>query len=85
MCDNLSFINTAQKTLKPCKKMFQGPGWMRKKFIPEKGSCRNMRCKLLPKRSTGNTTECYKHLQHIATEKDILPELNRSIFQISLK
>ena len=34
MCDDLSFINTTQKTLKPSKKMFQCPGWMRKNFIP---------------------------------------------------
>ena len=34
MCDDLPFINTTQKTLKPSKKMFQCPGWMRKNFIP---------------------------------------------------
>ena len=34
MCDDLSFINTTQKTLKPSKKIFQFPGWMRKNFIP---------------------------------------------------
>ena len=45
----------------------------------------NMRCKLLQKRFTGKKTECSKHLCHIAIEKDILPELNRCIFQISLK
>ena len=29
------FINITQKSLKPSKKMFQFPGWMRKKkFIP---------------------------------------------------
>ena len=50
-----------------------------------KGIGGNMRCKLLPKRSTGKTTECSKHLRHIATEKDIVSELNRCIFQISLK
>ena len=51
-----------------------------------KGISRNMRCKLLQKRSTGKTTECSKHLQHIAIEKDIFSELNnRCIFQISLK
>ena len=32
-CDDLSFINNTQKTLKPSKKMFQFPGWMRKNFI----------------------------------------------------
>ena len=50
-----------------------------------KGISRNMRCKLLQKRSTGKTTECSKHLRHIAIEKDIFSELNRCIFQISLK
>ena len=50
-----------------------------------KSSSRNMRCKLLQKRFTGKTTECSKHLRHIAIEKDILSELNRCIFQISLK
>ena len=50
-----------------------------------KGSGGNMRCKLLQKRFTGKTTECSKHLHHIAIEKDILSELKRCIFQISLK
>ena len=50
-----------------------------------KHSSRNMRCKLLQKRFTGKTTECSIHLHHIAIEKDILSELNRCIFQISLK
>ena len=43
------------------------------------------RCKLIQKRFTGKTTECSKHLGHIAIEKDILSEINRCIFQISLK
>ena len=38
MCDELSFINTMQKTLKPSKKKFQFPRWMRKNFIPWKFS-----------------------------------------------
>ena len=50
-----------------------------------KGIIGNMRCKLLQKRSTGKTTECSKHLHHIAIEKDNFSELNRCIFQISLK
>ena len=49
------------------------------------GSSRNVRCKLLQKRFIGKTTECLKHLCHIAIEKDILSELNRCIFQIPLK
>ena len=37
MYDDLSFIYTTQKTLKPFKKkkMFQFPGWIRENFIPE--------------------------------------------------
>ena len=50
-----------------------------------KGSGRNMRCKSLQKRFTGKTTECSKHLRHNAIKKNILSELNRCIFQISLK
>ena len=50
-----------------------------------KGSGGNMRCKLLQKRFTGKTTDCSKHLRHIASEKNILSELNRCIFQMSLK
>ena len=38
MCDELSFINTMQKILKPSKKKFQFPRWMRKNFIPWKFS-----------------------------------------------
>ena len=48
-----------------------------------KGIGGNMRCKLLQKRSTGKTTEC--STCDIAIEKDIFSELNRCIFQISLK
>ena len=52
-----------------------------------KGSGSNMRCKLLQKRFTGKTIGSSKHLRHIAIEKDhnFLSELNRCIFQISLK
>ena len=50
-----------------------------------KGISRNMRCKLLQKRSTGKTTECSKHLWLITIEKNIFSELNRCIFQISVK
>ena len=60
-CDDLSLINNTQKTLKPSQKMFQFPGWMRKKphnwEFQLKGIGGNMRCKLLQKRSTGKTTE----------------------------
>ena len=47
-----------------------------------KGSNRNTRCKLLKKRFTGKATECCSILP---LKKDILLELNRCIFQISLK
>ena len=46
----------------------------------------NMKRKLLQKRSTGKTTECSKHSKNIFfTEKYSVSELNRCIFQISLK
>ena len=89
MGDDLSFINTTQKTLKPSKKNVSMPRMDEKKLHTRefqlKGSGGNMRCKLLQKRFTGKTTECSKHLHHIAIKKDILSELNRCIFQISLK
>ena len=46
---------------------------------------KHVRCKLLQKRSIGKSKACSKHLRHIAIEKDIFTELNRCIFQISLK
>ena len=89
MCDDLSFINTMQKTLKPSKKNVPMPRMDEKKLHTQefqlKGSGGNMRCKLLQNMFTGKTTECSKHLHHIAIEKDILAELYRCIFQISLK
>ena len=89
-CDNLSFINTQQKTWKnlPPKNVSM-PRMDEKKLHTRefqlKGSSWNMRCKLLQKRFTGKTTKCSKHLHHIAIEKDILSELTRCVFQISLK
>ena len=89
MCDNLSFINTTQKTFKPYEKNVSMPRMDEKKLhtweFQLKHSSRNMRCKLLQKRFTGKTTECSKHLCHLAIEKNILSELNRCIFQIPLK
>ena len=88
-CDDLSFINTTQETLKPSKKNVSGPRMDEKKIHTRefqlKGIGGNTRCKLLQKRSTEKTTECSKHLRHVAIEKDIFSELNRYIFQLSLK
>ena len=52
-----------------------------------KHSSRNMGCKLLQERFTGKTTECSKHLRHIAIEKIFYQNLtvNKWIFQIPLK
>ena len=89
MCDDLSFINTTQKTLKPSKKNVSIPRMDEKQLhtceFQLKGISRNMRCKLLQKRSAGKTTECSKHLWHNTIEKYIFSELNRCIFHISLK
>ena len=89
ICDDSSFINTMQKTLKTSKKNVSIPRMDEKKLytweFQLKGNGRNMKCKLLQKRFTGKTTECSKHLHHIAIEKDNLSELHRCIFQMPLK
>ena len=46
-----------------------------------KGIGRNMRCKLLPERSTGKTTECSKYLRHTAIERGIFSELKDPFFK----
>ena len=89
MCDDLSFINTPQKTLKPSKKMFQFPRWMRKNFIPRNFSWRVsvetwdasfFKKGLLEKQqSVPNTCNI------LPLKKIFFSELNRYIFQISLK
>ena len=88
MCDDLSFINTTQKTLKPSKKMFQFPGWMRKNFIDRNFSWRVLMetwdASWFKKGLLEKQQECSKNLWHIATEKYIFSGLNWSIFQISL-
>ena len=85
-CNDLPFINALQKTF---QKNVSTHKMDEKKLhtweFQLNRSSRNMRCKLLQKRFTGKTTECSKHLHHIAIEIYILPELNRCIFQISLK
>ena len=88
MCDDLSFINTTQKTFESSKKNVSMPRMDEKKLhtweFQLKHSSRNMRRKLLQKRFIGKTTECSKHLRDIAIEKNILSELNRCIFQIPI-
>ena len=87
MCDDLSFINTMQKTLKPSKENVSNPRMDEKKLHTQvfqlKGTGGNMRCTLLQKRSTGKTTACSKHLRHIAIEKDVFSELNMHFSNIS--
>ena len=56
MCDNLSFVNTTQKTLKCSKTMFQLPGWMRKTpylEISAEGYWQKHEMQVASKRSTG--------------------------------
>ena len=86
--DDLSFINTTQQTLKPSKKKFQFPRWMKKNFIPENFSWR-------VSAETWDAS-CFKKgllgkQQSVLNTCDILPlknilfsELNRCVFQISL-
>ena len=88
MCDDLSFINTTQKTLKPSKKMFQCPGWMRKNFIPRNFSWRvaaetwDASCF---KKGLLEKQQIVPNTCAILPLKKILSELSRYIFQISLK
>ena len=79
-----------QKTLKFSKKKFFNSlnGWEKTSYLKisaEGYQWKHVRCKLLQKISTGKTKACCKQLQQIAIEKDIFSELNRCIFQISLK
>ena len=46
-----------------------------------KGISRNMRCKLLQKRSTGKTTVLLKNQRHITIEKDIFQNLTDVFFK----
>ena len=87
MCDDLSFINTTLNAFNPFEKNISMPRMNEKKFhtweFQLKYSSRNMGCKLLQKRFTGKTTECSKHLRHIAIEKNILSELKMNFSNTS--
>ena len=84
MCDDLSFINTTQKTLKPSKNVSM-PRMDKKNLHTQefqlKGSCKNMRCKLLQKRFIGKTTECSKHLRQSPLKKIFYQNLTDAIFK----
>ena len=84
MCDDLSFVNTTQKTLKCSKAMFQLPGWMRKTpylEISAEGYWQKHEMQVASKRFSGKATECSKHLQHIAIEGDIFQNLADTFFK----
>ena len=89
MCDDLPFINTVLKTLKPSKKNVSIPRMDEKKLHSQefqlKGIIENTRCKLLQKKSAGKTTGFQTLVTYISNKKDIFSELNKCIFQISLK
>ena len=88
MYDDFSFINTASKSLNLLKKCFiSQDGWekLHTREFQLKGMDGNMRYKLLQKKFSRITKESSKHLWHFTIEKDIFSELNRCIFQISLK
>ena len=86
MCDDLSFINTMQKTLKPSKKNVPMPRMDEKKLHTQefqlKGSSRNMRCKLLQKKVYWKNWA--PNICAILPLKKIFYQ-NRCIFKISLK
>ena len=83
MCDDLSFINTTQKTLKPSKKNVSTPSMDEKKLHTRefqlKGSEMRWDASCF-KKGLLEKQHCFKHLRYIAIEKDILSELNRCIF-----
>ena len=81
MCDYLTFINSTEKTLKSSKKCFnfQDEKKPHTRKFQLKGIDRNMRCKLLLKRSTGKTTECSK--RHITIEKIFFQNLTDAFFK----
>ena len=72
MCDDLPFIHTTQKTLKPSKKSISMPKMDEKKPNTQefqlKGSGGNMRCKLLLQ-GLLEKQQCSKHLRHNAIKK----------------
>ena len=60
--------------------MFQFPGWMEKNSNPGiSADTRDASC--FKKRSTGKTTECSKHLEHITIEEDIFQNLTDAFFK----
>ena len=89
-CNDLFFINTTKKTLKPSKQneTFQFPGWMRKNFIARNISWRvsaeTWDASCYKKGLLEKKQQCSKLLRHIAIEKDTFSGLNWCIFQISV-
>ena len=89
-CNDLFFINTTKKTLKPSKQneTFQFPGWMRKNFIARNISWRvsaeTWDASCFKKGLLEKKQQCSKLLRHIAIEKDTFSGLNWCIFQISV-
>ena len=78
-------LTLCKKTLKPSQKNVSIPRMDEQKLHTQefqlKGIGRNMRCKLLPERSTGKTTECSKYLRHTAIERGIFSELKDPFFK----
>ena len=86
-CDDLPFIHTTQKTLKPSKKLFQFPGKTRKNFTPgnfswsasaETWDASCFKKALLEKQQSVPNTCNISPLKNIIFQK-------RCIFQISLQ
>ena len=78
ICDDLPFTNITQKNLPKNVSMLRvDEKKLHTQEFQLKGIGKNMRYKLLQKRSTGKTTECSKHLGHTADEKDVFSDLNR--------
>ena len=87
-CDYLSFIYTAQKTLKPSKKCFNSQdGWEKTLYlgISAEGYRRKHEMQVASKKVYWKSNRVFQTLATYCHWKDIFSELNRCIFQISLK
>ena len=85
MCDDLSFINTTQQTLKSSKKCFNSQdGWEKTSCpgISADGYQQKHEVQVASKKVYRKTKECSKHLRHIAIEKDIFSEFKGCFFSI---
>ena len=87
MCDNLSFINTTQKTSKPSEKCFNyQDGWEKTSYpgISADGYWRKHEGQVASEKVYWKNNRVFQTLATYCHWKNVFSELNRRIFQISL-